>query len=46
MILEFLEKYLLKKRSEKQHEVIKLQWEKAELERKLAELKRERGSSF
>lgn len=39
-ILELIDKKLKEKALKEQHEVIKLQWQKAELERKIAEAKR------
>ena len=41
MIRELIYKYLQRKRDKKQHEVIKLRWKKAELERLLEQRKNE-----
>lgn len=41
MIRELIYKYLQRKRDKKQHEVIKLRWKKAELERLLEQKKKE-----
>lgn len=41
MIRELIYKYLRRKRDKEQHEVIKLRWKKAELERLLEQRKKE-----
>ena len=41
MIRELIYKYLQKKRDKEQHEVIKLRWKKAEIERLLEQRKKE-----
>lgn len=41
MIRELIYKYLQKKRDKEQHEVIKLRWKKAKLERLLEQRKKE-----
>ena len=42
MILQWIYEKLLQKRDKERHNVIKLEWQKAELERKIAMKKRER----
>jgi hypothetical protein len=39
MIREWIYNKLIKKRNEKRHEVLKLQWQKAELEKMIADAK-------
>ena len=41
MILNWIYKKLTQKRDKERHNVIKLEWQKAELERKIANAKRE-----
>ena len=43
MILNWIYKKLTQKRDKERHNVIKLEWQKAELERKIANAKRERN---
>lgn len=42
MILQWIEKKLKQRTFQERHKVMKLEWQKAELERKIAEAKRER----
>lgn len=42
MILNWIYKKLTQKRDKERHNVIKLEWQRAELERKIANAKRER----
>ena len=42
MILNWIYKKLTQKRDKERHNVIKLEWQRAELERKIANSKRER----
>lgn len=43
MILNWIYKKLTQKRDKERHNVIKLEWQRAELERKIANAKRERN---
>lgn len=45
MILNWIYKKLTQKRDKERHNVIKLEWQKAELERKIANAKRERQNN-
>lgn len=45
MILQWIEKKLKQRAFQERHKVMKLEWQKAELERKIAEAKRERGAN-
>ena len=45
MIKEFIYKLLNKKLAQKKHDCIKLEWQRAELERKIANAKRERQNN-
>lgn len=42
MILNWIYNKLIQKRDQERHNVMKLEWQKAELERKIANAKRER----
>ena len=42
MILQWIEKKIKKRAFQERHKVMKLEWQKAELARKIAEAKRER----
>lgn len=42
MIISWIYNKLIQKRDKERHNVIKLEWQKAELERKIANAKRER----
>ena len=42
MILNWIYKKLVQKRDKERHDLIKLEWQRAELERKIANAKRER----
>ena len=43
MILQWIEKKLKQRASQERHKVMKLEWKKAELEKKIAEAKRAKG---
>lgn len=45
MILQWIEKKLKQRAFQERHKVMKLEWQKAELERKIAEAKREIGTN-
>lgn len=45
MILNWIYKKLTQKRDKERHNVIKLEWQRAELERKIANAKRERQNN-
>ena len=45
MILQWIEKKWKQRAFQERHKVMKLEWHKAELERKIAEAKRERGAN-
>lgn len=45
MILQWIEKKLKQRVFQERHKVMKLEWQKAKLERKIAEAKRERGAN-
>lgn len=45
MILQWIEKKLKQRAFQERHKVMKLEWQKAEFERKIAEAKREKGAN-
>ena len=45
MILNWIYKKLVQKRDKERHDLIKLEWQRAELERKIANAKRERQNN-
>ena len=45
MILKWIYNKLIQKRDKERHNVIKLEWQRAELERKIANAKRERQNT-
>lgn len=45
MILNLIYNKLIQKRDKERHNVIKLEWQRAELERKIANAKRERQNT-
>ena len=45
MILNWIYNKLIQKRDKERHNVIKLEWQRAELERKIANAKRERQNT-
>ena len=45
MILQWIETKLKQRAFQERHKVLTLEWQKAEIERKIAEAKRERGAN-
>lgn len=45
MILNWIYKKLVQKRDKERHDLIKLEWQRAELEQKIARAKRERQNT-